>query len=185
MAGRLPNTDLAQISAKASGDGAAEGFQSHVALKLRELDQQGDKAFGTLLMRQGNKRLLNELDNARAESARLITGAQNATIKVWGDTMVRYAKAAANCHLAVLEQANASNMDGHYLRIKEEITHRLAEHRIQFIAHIAHLEEQIASAPAMLKSTLVDEAKMLIASYLADNTLIMGDYSDIRKNRFK
>ena len=37
----------------------------------------------------------------------------------------------------------------------------------------------------MLKPALHQEALMYIADYLASNTAIIADYSDVRKRRFK
>lgn len=179
------NNDLAHISADLSSNGATESAQRDVAIKLRELDDQSKRFLGTAFMRQGDKRLIKELDHARAEAARLILGAQNESLRVKGETMVRYVKAVANCGLAVLENANQLNMDGHFQRTKQEMLERLEETELHFTALIARKADRIQTAPEILKPTLQQEAQMLIGNYLSDNTAIMADYSDVRKRRFK
>src|SRR5690606_27414937 len=120
-----------------SSNNATEGAQRDLAIKLRELDDQSKRFLGTAVMRQGDKRLVKELDKARAEAARLMLGAQNESLKVKGETMVRYVKAVANCGLAVLENANQLNMDGHFQRTKQEMLERLEETELHFTALIA------------------------------------------------
>ena len=179
------NNDLAHISADLSSNNATEGTQRDLAIKLRELDDQSKRFLGTAFMRQGDKRLIKELDNARAEAARLILGAQNAGLQVKGETMVRYVKAMANCHLSVLESSNQLNMDGHFLHTKQEMLERLEETELNFTALIARKEERLKTAPEMLKPALVQEAQTFIVSYLDDNKAILADYSEVRKKRFK
>lgn len=179
------NNDLAHISADLSGNGATEGAQRDVALKLRQLDDQSKRFLGTAFMRQGDKRLIKELDDARAEAARIILGAQNESLRVKGECMTRFVKAVANCGLAVLENANQLNMDGHFQRTKQEMLERLEETELHFTALIARKAERIKTAPEMLRPTLQQEAQMLLANYLVDNSAIMADYSDVRKRRFK
>jgi len=98
--------------------------------------------------------------------------------------MVRYVKAVANCGLAVLENANQLNMDGHFQRTKQEMLERLEETELHFTALIARKADRIQTAPEMLKPTLRQEAQMLITNYITDNSAIMADYSDVRKRRF-
>lgn len=184
----VPSTtqrDLAHISADLSANNATEGAQRDLAQKLHELDEQGKRFLGTFLMRQGDKRLLRELDEARAEAARSILSAQNESLRVKGETMVRYVKAMANCGLAVLETGNQLNMDGHFQAAKQELLARLEETEEQFTALIARKEARIQHAPACLKKALQEEVQLLIANYLADNKAIMEDFSAVRKRRFK
>lgn len=183
--GDRTNTDIASLSNELSNNDVVSATQRDLANKLNDLDERSRKTFGTLLMRSGDRRILEELDSARAESTRIVLGSRNESLRVVGETLVRYTKAMANTHLSVLETTNASNIDGHFLSVKTELLGKLARAEQEFMEHIARKEERFLQAPASLKEAIRRTAESDIMKYMADYESITADYSAIRSKRIK
>jgi len=176
--------DIATLNDKLSNNDAVSATQRDLAKKLNELDHRSKQFLGTALMRQGDRRLIHELDASRAESARIILSSRNESLKVVGQTLVRYTKAMANAHISVLEAVNTVNLDGHFLNMKTDLLSKLERAEADFMDHIARKEERINKAPEMLKPAMRQTAAAEIEQYMVDSDRIIKDFSKIRDNRF-